>query len=522
MADTVQILQSHLSGQWIEGDGLGSELVNPTTEAVVARTATRGLDLAGALVYARQTGGAALRALTFAQRGALLAAMSKAIHAQRETLIDLAVANGGNTRGDAKFDIDGATGTLMAYAQLAETLGDARVLHDGEPINLGRSARIQGRHVLTPKHGVAVHINAFNFPAWGLGEKAACALLAGMPVLCKPATSTAVVTWQVVRAIDEAGVLPPGVLSLLCGGVGDLLDHVGWQDVIAFTGSADTGLRIRQHARVLEAGVPVNVEADSLNSAVLVPDADDATYDAFIRDVHRDMTQKTGQKCTAIRRILVPEDRVAEVIEDLGERLTRTRVGDPSVDGIGMGPVATAGQLRAAREGIDLLLGQTDVAWGDPKRAEFEHVAPGTGYFVSPLLLTARDAHRADVVHNHEVFGPVATILPYDGKVETAAALVRRGGGSLVASVYGDDRKFLESTILALAPWHGRLYIVDGRIADKGFGPGAVLPQLLHGGPGRAGGGEELGGLRGMRVYSQRCAVQGNGPLIARMLGAPE
>lgn len=511
-----ETLQSYLEDRWQAGAGEGAKLYDPTTEAVVATASTDGLDLAAAFRHARAVGGASLRAMTFAERGALLKAMSKAIHGKREELIEIGRQNGGNTRGDAKFDIDGATGTLMYYAGLGQELGARTVLLDGEAITIGASSRLSGQHILTPRPGVAVHVNAFNFPAWGLAEKAACAILAGMPVISKPGTATAMLTWAMVRAVVEAEVLPAGVLSLVVGSARDLLDHLEWGDVVAFTGSADTGEQMRRHPRVLATGVPVNVEADSLNAAVLAPDAEEATYDAFIRDVAREMTQKAGQKCTATRRIFVPEDRLDEVIEDLGERLGRTRVGDPASDEVTMGPLSSRGQLDAARKGITTLLGECDVAWGEVERGALPGVADGKGFFVTPLLLKARPG--AEAVHALEVFGPVSTLIAYDGSAAAAAEGVRRGEGSLVCSVYGDDRDFLGEIIPALAGWHGRIVVTDAKIADKAFAPGMVMPHLLHGGPGRAGGGEELGGLRGMRLYQQRTAVQGNGPLLARLL----
>ena len=513
-------LTSYLSGKWQAGEGEGATLYDPTTEAAVARASTSGLDFGAALTYAREVGGANLHDLTFAQRGELLAAMSKAIHGARERLLDIGRVNCGNTRGDAKFDVDGATGTLMFYAGLARSLGERRLLLDGEAIPLGRGGRVGGQHVLVPRPGVAIHINAFNFPAWGLAEKAACALLAGVPVVSKPATATAWMTQEIVRILIEADILPAGALSLVCGGAGDLLDHVSWGDAIAFTGSADTGLRIRSHPAVLRAGVPVNVEADSLNATVLVPDAGDDTYDAFIRAMHTEITQKAGQKCTATRRIMVPRDMADDVAEDLGDRLGRTIVGDPAAEGVRMGPLASADQLRSAREGIGRLLEQAKVVHGSVEGGELVGAEGGRGFFVTPLLLQADDPHGADVVHDLEVFGPVSTLLPYDGTAADAAALVRRGQGSLVTSIYGDDRAFLGEAIASLAGWNGRIVVTDGKIADKALTPGMVMPQMLHGGPGRAGGGEELGGTRGMRLYQQRCAVQGNGPLLAKLLDA--
>ncbi|MSP72720.1 MAG: 3,4-dehydroadipyl-CoA semialdehyde dehydrogenase [Myxococcales bacterium] len=514
------VLESLLGGRWVSGDGPGISLLNPTTEAVLATCDTHGLDLAAALEFARSQGGGALRALTFAERGALLEAASKTLHAEREALIELAVQNGGNTRGDAKFDIDGAIGTLMYYAELGKSLGDRRFALDGPVENIGKGGRVQGWHIRAPKQGVAVHINAFNFPAWGLAEKAACAWLAGMPVLTKPATSTALVAWHIVKALDQKASLPAGALSLLCGPVGDLLDHLGPQDVVAFTGSAETGAKIRGHQRVRSVGVAVNVEADSLNSSVLGAGADDASYDAFIRHLHTEMTQKAGQKCTATRRIFVPRDRQAEVISDLSERLRGVVVGDPSRDDVHVGPLATREQQRSAMEGIARLLEVTRPAFGTPGRGAPRGVEGERGFFVAPLLLTAEDARAAKVVHDLEVFAPLATVLPYDGTAKDAAALVSLGQGSLVASIYADDRDFLEQAVVELAPWHGRLVLTDGKIADRSMAPGMVLPGLNHGGPGRAGGGSELGGVRGLDVYTQRCVIQGNGPLIAKFLGA--
>lgn len=517
----MQQLDSFLGGRWQAGNPERSAtLYDPTTGAAVAQTSTAGLDLNAALSHARTVGGPALQALTFAERGALLKAMSKAIHAQREALIEVGRINAGNTRSDAKFDIDGATGTLMYYAGVAAELGDRTVLFDGEPQTVGRpGSRLQGQHILLPKPGVAVHINAFNFPCWGLAEKAACAILAGMPVLSKPATATAWMTWAMVRAVTDAGVLPDGVLSLLCGSAGDLLDHLDWGDVIAFTGGADTAVRIRGHRRVIEAGVPVNIEADSLNATLLAPDAEDETYDAFINHVHRELTQKAGQKCTATRRILVPADQIDEVIEDLAEKFGPTVVGNPSNDSVRVGPLATQSQFDSAKEGLAALMQQAEPVIGDPQRAAFTDVAQGQGWFVDPVILKAKDSHANGPIHDLEVFGPVSTLLPYDGSVADAVNIVRRGQGSLVGSIYGDDRGFLRESIVGLGAWHGRLVVTDAKVAAKALSPGLVMPHLTHGGPGRAGGGTELGGLRGVGLYQQRCAVQGNGPLIAKLLG---
>ena len=514
----MQRLSSFITNDWRQGSGDQAPLYNPTTEGVVAETSTRGLDLASAVGYAREIGGATLRNMTFTERGAMLKAMAKAIHGAREELIEIGRINAGNTRGDAKFDIDGASGTLMYYAKLAGSLGDRTLLADGDPIQIG-GARLVGQHVLSAKPGVAFHINAFNFPAWGLAEKAACALLAGMPVVSKPATSTAFMTWAMVQALHRANTLPPGVLSLICGPAHDLLDHVEWSDVVAFTGGADTAKKIRNHSQVIDSGAALNIEADSLNATVLGPNAKEATYDAFIRDVAKEMTQKAGQKCTATRRIMVPSDRIDELIEDLSERLDQVVVGDPALPGVHMGPLATQSQLTAAHEGIAALRTESDVVYGSPERTAVEGVEGSQGYFVTPLILRAQDPTSGRAIHDLEVFGPVSTIMEYDGSASEACDLVRRGHGCLVSSVYADDREFIRASIEGMSAWHGRLVITDSKVAEQSYAPGMALPQLLHGGPGRAGGGEELGGTRGMRLYQQRTAIQGNGPLISRAIG---
>lgn len=511
----METLASYLQDRWQVGDPAGAAvLYNPTTEEAVATASTRGLDLAAALHHARTVGGPALRALTFAERGALLAKLSKAIHARRDALIEIGRINAGNTRSDAKFDIDGATGTLMFYAGLGAELGNKKVLLDGELVTLGRpGTRLQGQHILLPREGVAVHINAFNFPAWGLAEKFACAVLAGMPVLSKPATATAWLTAEMVRVMVEAG-LPDGVLALLCGSAGNLLDSVDFGDVIAFTGGAATALDIRGHRRVLEVGVPVNIEADSLNATLLAPDAEDETLDAFIRHTCKEITQKAGQKCTATRRILVPRAVLSDVRDELAGRLATTVVGDPALEEVQMGPLSTRGQWEAARAGLDQLRAHTDVVLGNGGT----RVGAERGWFLGPTLLEARNAHQAGPVHEIEVFGPVSTLLPYDGTVADAAAIMRQGHGSLVGSIYGDDRVFLREAIFALGASHGRLVITDAKVADQALHPGLVMPHLQHGGPGRAGGGTELGGVRGMAFYQQRTALQGNGPLLSKLL----
>jgi oxepin-CoA hydrolase/3-oxo-5,6-dehydrosuberyl-CoA semialdehyde dehydrogenase len=512
-------LASYVNGSWIEGKGTPRPLYNPATEEVVAETSTEGIDFGSALEHARSRGGPALRALTFAQRGEVLRAMSKAMYGAREELLDLAMENGGNTRGDAKFDVDGACATLAAYAELGQSLGDTRVITEGDEVQIGRTARYQGVHVLTPRHGVAVHINAFNFPAWGLAEKAATALLAGMPVVSKPATATAVVAHRMMQIF--ADIVPEGALSFIAGDAGDLLSHLEGQDVLAFTGSSQTARTLRGLDCVLERSVHINVEADSLNAAVLGPDVELGTETAelFLADVIRDMIQKAGQKCTAIRRVFVPESRLEAVSQALCERLGGVVVGNPADKSVRMGPLATAAQLRDVRAGIELLGRESEALFGGEGQIEPVGVAAGKGYFVGPVLrLCARPA-EATAVHEHEVFGPVATVVPYSGQAEDAAAEVRKGAGGLVASVYSDDREYLSGIVPAIAAWHGRLYLGSAKMAAQSMGPGTVLPQLVHGGPGRAGGGEELGGVRGMALYQQRTAVQGDKGILKALFG---
>ncbi|MEZ4296134.1 MAG: 3,4-dehydroadipyl-CoA semialdehyde dehydrogenase [Polyangiaceae bacterium] len=519
----MQILESFVSGEWVRGTGAPQALVNPTTEEKVAETSTSGIDFGRAVQHARTEGGAHLRAMTFAERGDMLRALSRAIHSHRDALIDLAIQNGGNTRSDAKFDIDGASGTLAFYAELGKELGAVKHLLDGDGIQLGRSPRFFGQHVFLPRRGVAVHINAFNFPAWGLAEKAACALLAGMPVLSKPATSTALVSFQIMKLFVEAKVLPPGALSFIAGSPGDLLSHLGGQDVIAFTGSSDTGSTIRLMPNLQRSSVRINVEADSLNAAVLGPDVSPGsdTYRVFLNDVFRDMTQKAGQKCTAIRRVFVPEDQLAQVRDDLADRLRETKVGDPALEGVVVGPLATAQQKRDVTAGIELLAKEASIIVGS---GPFEPagVPAGKGFFVPPTLLAAASPDALARVHDHEVFGPVSTLIPTTGKAADVAAHVAKGGGGLVSSVYTDDRDFAADMIFEIGPWHGRLVMGSEKIADQMPGPGTVLPHTIHGGPGRAGGGEELGGLRGLHFYSQRTAVQGSRPILEAILGKRE
>jgi 3,4-dehydroadipyl-CoA semialdehyde dehydrogenase len=515
----MKLLASYLSGSWSAGGGATATLVNPATEAALAEVHTGGHDLGAAFGHARSVGGPELGQLGFAARGAVLAALAKLIHGAREELIGLAIANGGNTRSDAKFDIDGGAATLSHYAELAGKLGTARLIADGEPIQVGRTARMAGQHVWARRLGVAVHINAFNFPGWGLCEKLACALLAGMPVIAKPATATALVAHRLMELFAPA--LPPGALQLLVGPAGSLLDQLGPGDVVAFTGGSATARMLRTHPAVVAHAVRLNLEADSLNAAILAPDVE-LTGEAgglFLADVVRDLTQKTGQKCTAIRRVLVPADRLADVADALRERLARVAVGDPAHDGVTMGPLATAAQRDDVRAGIARLAAATDAIHGGTGEVTPIGVAAGTGYFVGPVVRATAAPMTCAPLNDHEVFGPVATLGSYDGDPALAAAFVARGHGCLVSSAYSDDRDWIAGFVTAAAPWAGRLYLGSTKMAAQSPGPGTALPALLHGGPGRAGGGEELGGERGLHLYMQRCALEGDASVLKALLG---
>lgn len=512
-------LRSWVAGEWAYGKGRAATLVNPTTEEPMAEATTEGVDFEKAYRFAREVGGPALRAMTFKERGALVRKLSRAIHEKRDELIALGMQNAGNTRSDAKFDVDGASLTLAAYADLGDELGDTRFFVDGDPINLGRSSKLTGQHAFFPLHGVAVHINAFNFPAWGLAEKAAVALLAGMPVISKPATSTALMAHRIMELVVEQDLLPRGALSFIAGGTGDLVSHLRGQDVLAFTGSGNTGAQLRGMPNMLAHSVRVNVEADSLNAAILGPDVSPGTdtWDLFLKSVATDVTQKAGQKCTAIRRVFVHASRFAEARDALAERIGEAKVGDPTREDVLVGPVATRKQMEDVLAGIERFVraGCKAVVGGGKPKAPLG--VDGKGFFVAPTLLEA--TAEIDDVHEHEIFGPCTTLIPYDDN-EKMLAMVRRGGGGLVASLYSDDKAFIRDVVFGIASSHGRLVLGGEKIAGSMIPPGTVLAQLVHGGPGRAGGGEELGGARGMELYLQRTALQGYGPLVASLVEA--
>jgi 3,4-dehydroadipyl-CoA semialdehyde dehydrogenase len=510
----METLKSFVCGQWLVGQAPFATLMNPSTEAVIAQASTNGVDLVAALAFGRDVGGKSLRAMTFAERGALLKRMSNVLHEAREQLIDASVENNGATRSDGKFDVDGAIGTLAYYAKLGETLGARTNLVEGAAEPLTRAPRFAGYHLWSSRTGVALHINAFNFPAWGMAEKAACAILAGMPIISKPATSTALVAARAMQLWVDKAEVPQGVVQFVAGSVGNLMDHLLPEDVVAFTGSADTGAKLRGSKAVVERSVRINIEADSLNAAVLGDDVEvgSDTFHLFIRHVTTEMTQKAGQKCTATRRIFVPKAKIEDVKQALQERLDAIRVGIPGTEGVDMGPLATAQQYKDAHTGLQAL--QADgarIVVGSSENPV------GKGFFLKPVLLQNDNPHAARTVHAIEVFGPVSTLMPHNGAAD-AAALVARGEGTLVSSLYTDDAAFMDTMLQLAATWTGRMLIGSAKVADQTITPGTVLPSCVHGGPGRAGGGEELGGERGLRFYMQRTAVQGDRAVLDRVL----
>ena len=504
-------LQSYVQGRWQAGSGQVVALRDASTGTVVAEAVPGGLNYRGILEHARGVGGPALRALTFHERAALLRTLGKQLLTLKDEFYEVSYRTGA-TKADSWVDIEGGIGTMLVFASKGRReLPDGRVYLDGGVEAISKGGSFLGQHICTPLEGAAVHINAFNFPVWGMLEKLAPAVLAGVPVIVKPATATAYLTECVVRRIVASGVLPPGALQLICGGVGDLFDHLACQDVVSFTGSASTAQRLRVHAAVVRHAVRFVAETDSLNSSVLGPDAQPGSpeFDLFVREVAREMTSKAGQKCTAIRRALVPAALAAPVVEALAAALAKTVVGDPRTEGVRMGPLASLGQRREVLQQLDALRREAHLVAGDPAEFAVKGADRERGAFLPPLLLLCRDARTAHAVHEVEAFGPVATVLPYRDLPE-AIALARRGGGSLAGSVFTADERVATELVLGLAPYHGRLVVVDRHCAKESTGHGSPLAHLVHGGPGRAGGGEELGGVRGVMHYMQRTAVQGS------------
>lgn len=502
------LLPNFLAGRWQTGQGRGSTLLDPVLGTPLVRVDNTGLDLAEGFAFARQQGGAALRALSYGQRAAMLSEVVKVLQANRDAYYDIATRNCGTVKNDSAVDIDGGIFTLGHYARQGEALGDAQALLDGERIRMGKDPVFQTQHVLQPTRGVALFINAFNFPSWGLWEKAAPALLSGVPVIVKPATATAWLTQRMVEDVVKAGVLPIGALSVVCGSSAGLMDQLQPFDVVSFTGSAETARLIRSHPAVAGTSVRCNIEADSLNSALLDPTATEGSeaFQLLVKEVVREMTVKSGQKCTAIRRVFVPRALYAATAAAIGARLAKTSVGNPRNESVRMGALVSREQFDGVMAGIAHLKTEAEVLF-DGAAGGLVDADAAVAACVAPVLLGTQDPVGAKVLHEVEVFGPVATLMPYDSEAQ-AFDLIRRGEGSLVASVYSEDPAFIARAAAELADSHGRVHAISPDVAASQTGHGNVMPMSLHGGPGRAGGGEELGGLRALGFYHRRSAVQ--------------
>ena len=513
------LLQSYLAGRWV-GQQPGQTLRSAINGQAVAQTHAETPDFAEALHYARTVGVPALLALDFQDRALRLKALAKYLTEHKEALYAVS-AHTGATRADSWVDIEGGAGTLFAYAGMGSNeLPSGNLIHEGPAFALGKKGGFAGTHILVPRGGVAVHINAFNFPIWGLLEKFAPSFLAGLPCIGKPATATSYLTEAMMRLVERSGILPAGALQLVIGGTGDLLDRLNGQDVVTFTGSADTAARLRVHPNLIRHSIPFNAEADSLNCAILAPDVtpDDEEFDLFVREVAREMTVKAGQKCTAIRRAIVPRQHLDAVAERLRARLAKVVVGDPALEGVKMGALASHAQQADVAERVVLLRQSAELVFGGGQGFAPQGEGTAQGAFFQPTLLLCPQPLQSDAVHDVEAFGPVSTLMPYDG-VEEALQLAARGQGSLVGTLVTRTPAVAARIIPVAAALHGRLHILDREAAVESTGHGSPLPPLKHGGPGRAGGGEELGGIRAVKHLMQRSALQGSPSMIAAVTG---
>ncbi len=512
-------LQSYIAGRWHGSEG-AQALRSAVNGRPVARTHAEAIDFGEAVDHARRVGLPALLALDFQQRAERLKALAKYLAEQKEALYAVS-AHTGATRADGWIDIEGGTGTLFAYAGVGSSeLPSGNLVHEGPVVPLGKQGGFAGTHVLVPRRGLAVHINAFNFPVWGLLEKFAPSFLAGMPCIGKPATATSYLTEALMRLIVQSGLLPEGSLQLVIGGTGDLLDRLDGQDVVSFTGSADTAAALRVHPNLVRHSIPFNAEADSLNCAILGEDVspDDEEFELFVKEVAREMTVKAGQKCTAIRRAIVPRRHLDAVAEKLRARLAKTVVGDPAHEGVRMGALASHAQRSDVAARVAQLLQGAELVHGERDGFALQGEGVADGAFFAPTLLLSRDPMTHDAAHDVEAFGPVSTLMPYDG-IDEALALAARGRGSLVATLVTRDPATAAKAVPVAAATHGRLLVLEREAALESTGHGSPLPQLKHGGPGRAGGGEELGGLRAVKHYLQRAAVQGSPTMLAAVTG---
>ncbi len=504
-------LGNYVGGEWVTGGGSGTELFHAVTGDAIAEASTAGIDMAAVVEYGRRVGGPALRAMTFHERALKLKAMAQYLMARKDEFYLVSAATGA-TKQDSWVDIEGGIGTLFAYASRGRReLPNERFYVDGPVEPLSKGGTFVGRHICVPLEGVAVHINAFNFPVWGMLEKLSPTFLAGLPAIVKPATVTSYLTEAVFRAMIESGIFPGGSVQLLCGSAGDLLSHVDGQCAVAFTGSATTGRMLKSSPAIVDNAVRFNMEADSLNYSMLGPDAAPGTpeFDLFIKEVVREMTSKAGQKCTAIRRTFVPENMVTDVVSALGKRLATVTVGDPAVDGVRMGPLASSAQVGEVRASADAIARVTELVYGNTNDFDVVGADRLRGAFFPALLFYAKDPFAVREPHDVEAFGPVNTVMPYR-TVEDAIELAKKGKGSLVGSLFTADDRVARDVVMGTAAYHGRLLLVNRHSAKESTGHGSPLPHLVHGGPGRAGGGEEMGGMRGVMHYMQRTALQGS------------
>ncbi|GII84333.1 bifunctional aldehyde dehydrogenase/enoyl-CoA hydratase [Sphaerisporangium siamense] len=512
-------LRSYVTGSWHTPGEDGAPLHDAVTGEEVVRISSAGVDFGATLEYGRRVGGPAIRELTFHQRAALLKALASYLRERREELYGLSLRTGA-TRGDARFDVDGGIGVLFSYSSKGRReMPNDTVYVEGAVEPLGKGGSFAAQHVCTPRRGVAVQINAFNFPVWGPLEKLAPAFVAGMPSLIKPAGQTAYVTARLVEMIVESGLLPEGSVQLVCGSAGDLFEHLTEQDLVAFTGSASTAQKLRTHPVVAARSVRFNAEADSLNCSILGPDAVPGTkeFDLFVAQLVTEMTVKAGQKCTAIRRAFVPESLLGDVAEATAARLAAITVGNPADPAVGMGALASLGQREEVRRALKALTAAGSIVFGDPDRVDVLGADAERGAFVSPVLLRVDEADRPEP-HEVEAFGPVSALMPYTS-AEHVIELAARGQGSLAGSVVTGDAGFARQVVLGTAPWHGRLLVLDAEAGKESTGHGSPLPMLVHGGPGRAGGGEEMGGVRGILHHMNRTAVQGSPDMLAAVTG---
>ncbi len=507
-------LESYIAGHWKAGEGDGQEISDAVTGEPFARATTKGIDFAESLAYGRSHGSTALRKLTFQERGRMLKALALHLLEKKEIFYQLSYKTGA-TRADSWVDIEGGIGNLFSNASLRRKLADDTFAVDGENIPLGKGGTFAAQHLLIPKEGVAVHINAFNFPVWGMLEKIAVNLLAGVAAVVKPATATSFLTEAVVKEIIASCILPEGALQLVCGSAGDLLDHVTSQDVITFTGSATTGLMLKSHENILRENVPFNLEADSLNCIVLGEDVKPGMteWDLFVKEVRKEMTSKAGQKCTAIRRIFVPANKMEDIWKAITASLQQTTIGNPHNEKVRMGSLAGQTQREEVRTQTQKILASSQIIYGSLDSVEVLDADAKKGAFISPVLLLNEQPFQSPEPHTVEAFGPVSTIMPYEG-MDEAVALSRLGKGSLCSSIVTADKKLATQYVLGAGTHHGRILILNSECAKENTGHGSPLPLLVHGGPGRAGGGEEMGGLRGIKHYMQRVAVQGSPTML--------